>query len=156
MNTTDGKIYLSKKGMKELRKSITGLERAVQKVRQELREIDKSSAHEEQLILSEKLSTLEGLESELSEKQLILSRAQLLPRRRDALKVALGSIVDLIDSTGRVVRYQLVESIEANPSDGRISVKSPLGQNLIGKTIRDTIQWGSGFKAQRLQLIRIN
>ena len=54
-----------------------------------------------------------------------------------------------------MVRYTIVDSIEANPSDGRISAKSPLGQNLIGKTIEDTIKWGNGIRANQLQLVKI-
>lgn len=120
-----------------------------------LRELDKIDTHEQRLSRVEKLAQLEITESELADKQLILNTAKVYPRKRDALKVALGSVVDLIDTQGRMVRYQLVNSIEADPSDGRISVKSPLGQNLIGKTIRETVEWGNGLHVQRLQLINI-
>lgn len=120
-----------------------------------LRELDKIDTHEQRLSRVEKLAQLEITESELADKQLILNTAKVYPRKRDALKVALGSVVDLIDTQGRMVRYQLVNSIEADPSDGRISVKSPLGQNLIGKTIRETVEWGNGLRVQRLQLINI-
>lgn len=156
MNNTRQSLYLSKKGMKELKKSAAQLERDLQQARHELREMDKSTAREERMIYAEKISNLEGIESELAEKKLQLERAQLLPRKRDALKVALGSVVDLIDSTGKVVRYQIVESLEANPSDGRISAESPLGQTLLGRTVKDTIEWGRGLKSQRFQLIAIN
>jgi transcription elongation factor GreA len=101
------------------------------------------------------MATIETIESELADKKLILASAKLFPRKRDALKVAIGSVVDLLDTSGRIVRYTLVESIEANPSDGRISIKSPLGKSLLGKQIQDVVEWPAGIQTRRLQLIGI-
>lgn len=156
MNTTNDVIYLSKKGMKELRKAVANLERDRHQTIRELRELDKTDGHDERLARVEKLAQLESIESELADKQAYLNAAKLFPGKRDALKVAIGSVVELIDKNGRKFVYTVVESIEANPSDGRISIKSPLGQNLIGKTITDTINWGAGLKMNQLQLVRIS
>ncbi|RYX78931.1 hypothetical protein EON76_04450 [bacterium] len=155
MSTTEI-IYLSKKGMKELRKSVANLERDRHQTIVELRELDKTDGHDERLARVEKLATLESIESELADKQAYLASAKLFPRKRDALKVAIGSMVELVDTSGRKVVYTIVDSIEANPSDGRISFKSPLGQNLIGKTISDTVKWGAGLKMNQFQLVRIS
>lgn len=154
MNTTDV-IYLSKKGMKELKKQIARLERDRQKAMTELREIDKTEGHDERLARVEKIAVIEVIESELADKRQVLENAKLLPRKRDALKVAIGSVVELIDMSGRIVRYTLVDTFEADPSDGRISIKSPLGQNLLGKQLQDIIEWGSELKTQRLRLVAI-
>jgi transcription elongation factor GreA len=148
-------IYLSKKGMKELKKRISGLERDRHEAVVSLRDLDKTDGHDERLARSEKLAYIEVLESELADKKLALSCSKLLPRKRDMLKVAIGSVVDLIDSTGRLVRYTIVDSIEANPSDGRISIKSPLGQNLLGKQLQDVIEWSNGVRTSRFQLVSI-
>ncbi|OGL21891.1 hypothetical protein A2707_00870 [Candidatus Saccharibacteria bacterium RIFCSPHIGHO2_01_FULL_45_15] len=155
MNTTEI-IYLSKKGMKELRKSVANLERDRHQTIVELRDLDKTDGHDERLARVEKLAVLESIESELADKQAYLASAKLFPRKRDALKVAIGSMVELVDASGRKVVYTIVDSIEANPSDGRISFKSPLGQNLIGKTIADTVKWGAGLKMNQFQLVRIS
>lgn len=154
MNTTTT-TYLSKKGMKELKKDVSRLERDQQTIIRELRDLDKTDGHDERLARIEKLAQLEATETELLEKQTLLDNAKLFPRKRDALVVAAGSVVDMVDASGRMIRYTIVESIEANPFDGRISVKSPLGQSLLGKTISDTIHWGAGIKAKQLQLVHI-
>lgn len=148
-------ILLSKKGMKELRKRIAQLEHNQKAAIQALREMDKGSAHEERLEHIERLSYLESIESELADKRLLLASAKLLPSKRTRLKVAIGSVVDLIDQQGRLFRYTIVDSFEANPSDGRISIESPLGRNLLGKTIKDTIDLATGRGQRSLQLIRI-
>jgi transcription elongation factor GreA len=147
--------YLSKKGMKELKKEISRLERDKQAALVRLHELDKTDNHEEQLARAEVLATIEVLESELSDKQLVLKAAMPLPRKRDALKVAIGSVVDLIDTNGRVIRYTIVDSIEANPSDGRISISSPLGQSLLGKQIQDIVEWTARIGTKQLKLVGI-
>lgn len=149
-------ILLSKKGMKELKKAVAKLERRQKQIITELRELDKTDGHDQRLARIEKLAELESVESQLADKQLYLSNAKLFPRKRDALRVAIGSVVELIDTNGRVIQYQLVDSIEANPSDGRISASSPLGQTLLGRTIKETINWGSKLGVNQLTLVRIS
>lgn len=157
MNTTATKrILLSKKGMKELKHQIEVLVRDCRKAIQDLHEIDKMSDHDSRLNHVEKLATLDIIESKLQDKQLALKSARLIPSKRARMQVAIGSVVDLIDQQGRLFRYMLVDSIEANPSDGRISIASPLGQNLIGKTVRDVVEWSAGLKPRRLQLVSIS
>jgi transcription elongation factor GreA len=148
-------IYLSKKGMKELKKQVARLERDRQEGIVKLHELDKTDGHDERLARIEQIATVEVIESELADKKMVLSQAKLLPRKRDAFKVAIGSVVDLLDTSGRIVRYTIVESIEANPSDGRISIKSPLGQKLIGKQIQDIVEWSAGLRTNKLQLVGI-
>ena len=148
-------IYLSKKGMKELKKTITRLERERQEALGRLREIEKTDGHDERFARAQQVAAIESTESELADKRLILSQSKLFPRKRDALKVAIGSVVDLLDTSGRIIRYTLVESIEANPSDGRISIKSPLGSSLLGKQIQDVVEWSAGVQTKQLQLVGI-
>lgn len=155
-NASDKFIFLSKKGLKEFKKAIAKLERDRREVFQELKELDKTAGKEEHLARAEKLATLEMIESELADKKKILPRVRLLPTKRARLKVAIGSVVDLIDQQGRLFRYTIVDSLEANPSDGRISAASPLGSRLIGKTIHDIVEWGNGLKTWQLQLVRID
>lgn len=157
MNTTSEKrILLSKKGMKELKKAIARLEHEKNDIIMNLHELDKTATHDERLARIEKLAQLEMLESELADKHYTLTHAKLLPSKRERLKVALGSVVDLIDTNGRLVRYTLVDSLEANPSDGRISILSPLGKNLIGKTAHDIIEWSAGLRTNQMRLVQIH
>jgi len=159
MKTTISKekiTMLTKKGMKELKKSISQLELDKHKMIQIIKELDKNLGRDERLSRIEKLSDLELIESELEEKRHILSCSRLLSNKRSQLRVALGSVVDLIDRHGKMFRFKIVESIEADPSDGRISTNSPIGKSLLGKTVADIVEWGSKDRINRLHLIRIN
>lgn len=149
-------VLLSKKGLKELRRDIAQLEHDRTALTRSLRETDKSNDHDSRLERVEKLQRLETVEAELHEKQQLLHRAKLLPTRRTRMKVAVGSVVDLIDQQGKLFRYTLVESIEANPSDGRISVLSPLGKMLVGKAADQTVEWNQGTRQQSFKLVRIS
>lgn len=155
MNTTVKALYLSKKGMKELKKQISHLEHDAAIARSALKDLDKTDGHDERLDRIEKLAQLEIIESELADKKMHLSQAKLFPNRRERIRVAIGSVVDLIDTNGRMVRYTIVDSIEADPSDGRISIMSPLGKNLLGKQIKDIVEWGNGLRTNQLRLVRI-
>lgn len=149
-------ILLSKQGMKDLKKAIADLEHDRHELIQSLHDLDKTDGHDERLERNEKLLQLETIEADLAEQTDILQHAKLFPRKRDALRVAIGSVVDLIDTSGRLVRYTLVDSIEANPSDGRISIKSPLGQNLVGKQIQDVVEWSAGLRTNKVRLVAIS
>lgn len=157
MNTTvEGKVtLLSKKGMNELKRNITQLEHDRARTLLSLREQDKTAGHDERFERADKIAAIDMIEAELDEKRNILSKAKLAPKKRNQIKVAVGSVVDLIDKQGRKLRFQIVDTVEANPSDGRISAASPLGQNLIGKAVMDVIKWSSTTTTNQLRLIKI-
>lgn len=158
MNTTitDRTIYLSKKGIKELKKTIIQLERDRQEVLKSLRELDKTNGRDERLERIDKLTNLESIEAELDDKKMILSNAKVIPSKQTKLQVAIGSVVELIDNRGKQLKFTLVDSVEADPSNGRISTLSPIGQSLIGKTVKDVVKWTNGTKTICFKLIRIS
>jgi len=160
MNTTittpEKTIILSKKGMKELKKVIAQLEHDRAAIIRGLHDIDKTNGHDDRLERIERLSRLESIESELADKRQTILNAKLLPSKRARMRVAMGSVVDLIDQQGRIFRYTLVDTVEADPSDGRISVVSPLGSTLVGKTVKDIVEWGGARHHSTFRLVRIS
>lgn len=151
MNTT----FLSKKGFKDLKREIASLENEEKSLQGELREIGRAKSRDDHLRRSEIIMNLENTQARLYEKRDALKTARPLPRKRDRLRVALGSVVDLVDQQGRLFRYTLVDSLEANPIDGRISIESPLGQSLVGRERTHTISWTAGLNQRELQLVDI-
>ena len=149
-------ILLSKKGFKELKKEIAQLEHDIKTTQRSLREGEKTNGHDDRFERNEKLLRLEALEGELYDKQQVLLTAKLIPSKRARIKVAIGSVVDLIDQQGTLFRYTIVDSIEANPSDGRISTSSPLGSTLLGKNVEDKVEWGSGHHYKQFKLVKIS
>jgi len=159
MNTTIYKnkvTLLSKKGMKELRKAISQLEIDRHRTLMSLRELDKTLGRDERLARLEKISDIENIEAELEDKKMLLSTSRLMPTKRNHLQVAIGSVVDLIDRHGHLFRFKIVESVEADPSDGRISTLSPLGKSLLGRNVSDVVKLGKGSRLNHFRLLRIN
>lgn len=147
--------YLSKRGFKELQKQIKQLETESRTILNKLREIGRAKSRDDKIHRSNLISSLEITESKLTTKRLILKNARPMPRKRDRLRVAIGSVVDLIDQQGRLFRYTLVESLEADPSDGRISVESPLGQALLNRQKNELVSLGEGRKIRQLALVNV-
>jgi len=152
ITTPEKVILLSKKGMKEMKKAVIILERDRSALIKGLHDLDRTSSHDDRLERIERLARLEATEAELYEKKQTLSRAKLIPTKSARMRVALGSVVSLLDHQGKLFQYTLVDTIEANPSDGRISVISPLGQSLIGKTAKETVQWGRGYQMKLISV----
>lgn len=78
-------------------------------------------------------------ENRISEIEYILKNVELIkdPKRSD--KVQLGSKVAL--QAGKVSKtFTIVGTVEADPSEGKISDESPIGQALLGKKIGETVE----------------
>lgn len=150
------KVYLSKNGFKEMRRDIARLEAEEKTLQAELKEIGRAKSRDDKLRRAEVMTQLENVASKLITKREAIKGAKPLPRKRDRLRVALGSVVDMVDQQGRLFRYTLVDSVEANPIDGRISVESPLGRNLVGLKPADTVSWEAGTGVKRLKLVRVS
>jgi transcription elongation factor GreA len=53
--------------------------------------------------------------------------------------VQFGSLVTVAREDGRVHTYRIVSSLEASPSNGKISDESPMGRALVGRKRGDTV-----------------
>jgi transcription elongation GreA/GreB family factor len=60
-------------------------------------------------------------------------------RLRDEGKVRLGARVKLEDEGGNEAEYRLVTPDETDPAHGAVSVASPLGRALLGKSAGDEV-----------------
>ena len=55
--------------------------------------------------------------------------------------VRVGSVVNVKDeSSGKSLKYTIVGSTEANPSENRLSNESPVGKGLLGRKKGDTVK----------------
>jgi transcription elongation factor GreA len=83
------------------------------------------------------------IESRILKIEHILSLAQVIdPKALPKTEhVIFGLHVKLKDlDTKEIIEYQIVGEIEANIKKGLLSVTSPLGRSLIGKTVGETVE----------------
>jgi len=87
----------------------------------------------------EKQSFIEGRIAELED---IVSRAEAIDTSEMSGEIIrFGATVMVADAdTDEETSYRIVGAMEASLEDGKISVTSPLGKALIGKTIGDVIE----------------
>src|SRR5690606_25590275 len=73
------------------------------------------------------------LEGEISRLEMIISSAEIIEDTGKKDQVVVGSRVTVVEKgTKEQEVYHLVGSAEAKPSEGKISVESPLGKALMG------------------------
>ncbi|SKB80260.1 transcription elongation factor GreA [Daejeonella lutea] len=81
-------------------------------------------------------------ESKISKLTNILANARLIDESKlDTSKVLALSIVKIKNiQNGAAMTYQLVSETEADLKSGKISVKSPIAQGLLGKSVGDKVE----------------
>ncbi len=79
------------------------------------------------------------VEARIGELETKLGLAEVIDPPTQGDRVTFGSTVLLQDTDGKEYRYQIVGSDETAPSNGRISVLSPLARTLIGKRVGDSV-----------------
>lgn len=151
-NTT--KIYLSKQGFKELKKKIAKLEHEQKMLEMELRDGD---VKEDLLRQNDIFARIDAIRSEINEKNFQIHNSKILTRsRKISSKVSIGSFVELFDrATGRIMKFRIVESLEANPLIGKISAESPLGKSVLGRTVNEIISWTANSQSMNMTIVAI-
>lgn len=77
------------------------------------------------------------IETRLAEIEDILNNAKII-RRKNTTEVSLGSTVEL-KTDDKCLLYTLVGPVEADPLEGKISNKSPIGEALMGKKLGEDV-----------------
>ena len=136
------KIYLTKKGLEELKKEheeLTKVKRpdVLDRVSQ-ARSLGDLSENAEYVAAREELSFIDGRIDELEE---LLKQVQLIS---DVAKntnhiVKLGSRVTL-NARGKKEEFMVVGEWEADPTEMKISHESPLGKALLGKKVGEKVE----------------
>lgn len=83
-------------------------------------------------------ATLRRINAKITVLEDRLARAVIIPGSRTTGFVALGSRVTVMHEKQEQT-FHIVGAQEANPSAGRISHRSPLGQALLGKKVGDSV-----------------
>jgi transcription elongation factor GreA len=137
------KIPMTAEGLEPLKEELHQLKsverHAVIKQISEAREHGDLSENAEYHAARERQSFIEGRISELED---IVSRADVIDvSKLSGTTVRFGASVTVADvDTDEETTYQIVGAYEADLKKKKISIQSPLGRALIGKTIGDTAE----------------
>lgn len=136
----DKKIYITKDGLSELKKEYEELTKTkrpdvLSRVSQ-ARSLGDLSENAEYVAAREDLSFIDGRIDELEE---LLKQAIIISESHSNHMVKLGSKVTL-HAQGKKIDYTVVGEWEADPTDKKISHKSPLGVALMGKRVGEKVE----------------
>ena len=154
MKQTQEKIYLTSECYNKLQKEYDELVNVKRKeVTQRIaraREYGDISENSEYDSARDEQSFIEGRILELQE---ILKSAQVLTKHNKNA-VDIGSKVK-VEIDGDIDEFIIVSSVEADPSEGKISNESPVGSALVGAKLGDVITVSSTIKAT-YKILEIN
>ena len=153
-------VILTPEGLEKLKKEIevlsTDKRREVAERIKEAREFGDISENSEYDDAKNEQAMLEARIASLEEK--LRSASVINAAELDSNVVRVGSLVSVKDEgSGKSLKYTIVGSTEANPSENKLSNESPVGKALLGhkKGESVTVQLPSG-KARELKITKID
>jgi len=95
--------------------------------------------------------------SRVKELEMILENAELIDNEAAGNNVALGSKILLKNlSTGEEKEIRLVSPAEADIFKGKVSVESPIGKAILGKSAGETVRVRTPKGVQTYLLVKVN
>ena len=153
------RIPMSRNGYQRLREELERLEKRerpdVVKAIEVARAHGDLSENAEYHAAKERQGMIEGRILELKDK---LACAEVIDCSQVSCdRAVFGTIVTLVDmDTDEEVSYQLLGPEEADVKQGSISVMSPLGRSIIGKTVGDEVLAKTPGGTREFELLEIN
>lgn len=145
--TQDGKDRLAK----ELESLIGERPDIAERIAQARQLGDLSENHEYQAARTEQ----DRLEARISEIDHILNNSEIIKKPKGGKKVQLGSTVKLKDGGATTKQFTIVGTVEADPLNGKISDESPIGKELMGKSVGDSAKLKNPSEAHTYKIIDI-
>lgn len=95
------------------------------------------------------------LEGRIQELEYILSNAEIIADKADNNLVSLGSHVTIKEQGYPEEVYHLVGATEADPSNGKISHESPIGEALMDHKVGETVNAETPAGTIKLKILKI-
>ena len=136
-------VILTPEGLEKLKLELEDLQtnkrREVAERIKEAREFGDISENSEYDDAKNEQAMLEARIASLEEK--LRSASVIKASELDSNVVRVGSLVSVKDEgSGKSLKYTIVGSTEANPSENRLSNESPVGKGLLGRKKGDTVK----------------
>ena len=127
--------YITKEGLEKLKLELNELKTVK---RHEV--INRIKTAREQGDLSENAEDEQSfIEGKILEIENLINKSIIIASNGNSTEmVTLGATV-VVDCAGRNLKYTIVGSNEANPTEGLISNESPLGRAFLGKKVGETV-----------------
>lgn len=136
----EDKFYLTKQGLEKIKKEYENLLLLKQeKIHTETPVVFHSEELDTEFVAFKE--EVEFLDTRIADLEYILNNVELIqePSEKDRDSVQMGARV-VVEVGGEDDEFILVGTLEANPTEGKISNESPVGKALFGKKIGSIVQ----------------
>jgi transcription elongation factor GreA len=96
------------------------------------------------------------IEGRISSLENIILNARIIEGPHQPGVVELGDTILIQNQDGKIDRYTIVGTTEANPVEGKISCESPVGKALLGKKKGAKVEVRTPAGIMKLQLIEVS
>ncbi|MBI2041740.1 MAG: transcription elongation factor GreA [Candidatus Nealsonbacteria bacterium] len=146
--------YLTKEGLEKLKNELEHLEKVERK--EVIKRISHAASHGDLKENAGYHAAREDqgfIEGRIADLKKIIDQAKVI-EGGEKDKVQAGSIVFLESKDGKD-KYQIVEPEEADILTGKISLRSPLGEALLGKKKGDVVKFNASGGAKEYKIINL-
>lgn len=146
---------LTRQAYEKLRKELEHLKGTVRlQVAEAIREAKSHGDLRENAAYHEAKLNQARLDSRIAEMEKMLQLAKVVETNTDSEVADMGATVKLQDlEWGDELEITLVSSFEADPANDLISVSSPMGSAIVGKSVGDEVEFESPAGKQRYKII---
>jgi len=135
------RLYVRREGLERMKEELAAIKKNQVKAAEAIehaRELGDINENAEYHAAKERQAMLHAKMRDLEDK---IARATILDNDAiDNTKAYLGATVRVLNKkTGKELSYVLVSQVEADLASGKISVQSPVGKALLGKSVGDTV-----------------
>lgn len=158
MAVTGKQTFITEEGLTKLKAELEDLKlnkrKEIAERIKEAKEHGDLSENAEYTDAKDEQAFIEGRIMELEE---IVRNVEIIPKNnnQNTQLVIIGSTIKIEDQGGKTLQYTIVGSSEADPSGGRISNESPIGQSFLGKKIGEDVMVTTPAGELKFTIIKI-
>lgn len=132
--------YLTQEGLEKLKKELEDRKTRIrQKIAASIKEAKEQGDLSENAEYSEARRQQRENESKVMYLENIIRTSQVIQNGKTNGKVMIGATIE-VEFNGKKMKFEIVGSNEANPTEGKISNESPIGKSFLGKTKGDKVE----------------
>ncbi len=150
-------MFISRKGYEKMQKELAALKAKRPVIAQQILEAREKGDLKENAEYHAAKEDSAHNERRISELESKLGRAQILEDQGEisSTEVYIGATVKVKDESGEHMSFTLVDVSEADPTEGRISTVSPIGQALLGQAVGAKVKVPVGKAGYTLVIVEI-
>lgn len=137
---TDKKTYITKEGLQKLMEELDYLKSVKRlEIAERIREAKELGDLSENAEYTEAKETQAFNEGRVLELEAILRNVTVIEAKVSSDKIIIGSTIEVKNQQGAKQKFTIVGTNEIDPSNGKISNESPMGQSFLNKKIGDKV-----------------